>query len=152
MDQSDTPRVGDREVPRPATEKWFNRLMKPLVSLGLGRPDMVLLTVVGRRSGKAFSVPVNVMEHDGCEYIISPRGAVQWVKNVRAAPGFDLTRGKTTRTVTATEVPASERAPLLKVYLGRYGKATGQYFPLDAGANLDAFAEIAERYPTFRLD
>ena len=40
---------------------------------------------------------------------------------------------------------------LLKVYLERFGAAVGQHFPISASADLSAFADIASRYPVFKL-
>ena len=43
------------------------------------------LRVRGRKTGKSRGVVVNVLTVDDVDYLVSPRGTTQWVRNVRAA-------------------------------------------------------------------
>lgn len=143
--------MSEAERPRPPSEVRFNRLVRPLVWFGLGPRETYLLRVRGRRSGRVFSVPVNVMSYAGASYVISPRGEVGWVKNLRAAGRCQIRRGFARSVAMAEEVPEAERAVLLKEYLGRYAAATAQYFPLAPDAEEADFAAVAASYPVFVL-
>ena len=46
-------------------ERTFNRALGALVGFGLGPRDYYLLQVRGRKSGRLFSTPVNVIELQG---------------------------------------------------------------------------------------
>ncbi len=144
--------VGEQraEVPRPASEARFNRIIGPLLRLGIGPRYMYLLEVPGRRSGRLFTVPINLMEVDGNEYIVAPRGNVQWVRNLRATDRFVLRRGLRRINASASEIDDADKPALLRIYLQRYA-ATRQYFPVAVDAGLEAFVAIAGNYPVFRL-
>ena len=40
---------------------------------------------------------------------------------------------------------------MLKTYLDRFRREVQRYFPVAAGAPLDAFVPLASRYPAFEL-
>ena len=46
-------------------EAFFNRLLGGMVGLGIGPKDTMQLDVVGRRSGRTYSTPVNLLRRDG---------------------------------------------------------------------------------------
>jgi hypothetical protein len=60
-------------------EKIFNRVFGFLVGLGLGLQHNFLLQVRGRKSGRIFTTPVNVLDTDGKRYLVAPRGRTQCV-------------------------------------------------------------------------
>ena len=64
--------------PKPV-EKIFNRVFGFLVGLGLGFQHNFLLQVRGRKSGRIFETPVNVLDTDGKRYLVAPRGRTQCV-------------------------------------------------------------------------
>jgi deazaflavin-dependent oxidoreductase (nitroreductase family) len=102
-----------------------------------------VLTVRGRRSGKAYRTPVNVVELNGSRYLTSPRGETGWSRNLRANGEAWLRLGGRERHVRATEVPPAERPPIIAAYLARWGNQTRAQFerlpdPLD--------------HPTFQLE
>lgn len=82
--------------------RQFNRFMMWLARRGMG-PSSVL-TTKGRRTGLPRQVPVSPMTIDGVEYLVSPYGRVDWVRNARATPEVSLTRGGKTRSVRLVEV------------------------------------------------
>ena len=45
---------------------------------------MYLVTVRGRKSGQPHSTPVVIVEQEGKQYLLSPFGVVNWVRNLRA--------------------------------------------------------------------
>lgn len=125
--------------------------MSCLASLGLTPPLMVTLEVRGRRTGRVRSAVVDWVEHEGQRYFVSPRGEAEWVRNVRAAAGEAVIRHGGRERVRLEEVPAEERAPVLKAYLAKNERSTGQHFGLAASADLGEFEAIAVRHPVFRI-
>ena len=73
--------------------RLFNRLMEFMIRLGIAPKPMYVLTVKGRKSGKAYSTPVSLVEQDGKRWLVSPYGQVNWVKNARAAGEVQLLVG-----------------------------------------------------------
>ncbi|MGA7753406.1 MAG: nitroreductase/quinone reductase family protein, partial [Candidatus Sulfotelmatobacter sp.] len=67
-----------------AIEKLFNRTFGFLVGLGVGPAHIYVLEVRGRKSGKIFSTPVDLLEMKGKRYLVAPRGRTQWVRNAEA--------------------------------------------------------------------
>ena len=129
----------------------LNRTMGWLASLGMTPSDTVTLEVKGRRSGAVRSTVVTCVEHEGTRYLVSPRGESEWVRNVRAAGGEAAIRRRGRRSVRLEEVPAEQRAPIIKAYLGKTAMATKQHFGVDPKAEMPEFEAIAGRHPVFRV-
>lgn len=88
-----------------------------------------MLTVVGRRSGRPRSVPVNVLEHDGKQYLLSPRGETEWVRNLRVAGRCDLKRKGFDGSFTASEIDdPDEQTALVAAYRERWESETKQFW------------------------
>src|ERR1700757_4354990 len=77
-----------------AAEKAFNRIFGWLVGRGLGFSYNYLLQVRGRKSGKLYSTPIDLLERDGTRYLVAPRGRTQWVRNAEAAGVVTLKKGR----------------------------------------------------------
>jgi len=108
------------------------------------------LTVPGRRSGRLYSTPVQLVIQDEERWLVAPYGEREWVKNARAASEVELTRaGKTTR-YAIEEIGSDRAAPVLREYLRTTPVVKG-YFDATADAPLEAFAAEASRHPVFRL-
>ena len=75
---------------------------------------------------------------------------MQWVHNVRAAGGKAVLRHGRREEIRLEEVPASERAPILKAYLQRAPGAR-PHVPVDKDAALSEFEKIAAAIPVFRV-
>ena len=73
--------------------RLFNDVFGFLVKLGIGLPSSFLLEVRGRKSGRAYSTPVNLLEYGGKKYLVAPRGDTQWVRNVVASGNAVLKKG-----------------------------------------------------------
>ena len=127
-----------------------NLLITPLARLGLAGKRTHILTVRGRKSGRRYSTPVQLVIDDGERWLVAPYGEREWVKNARAAGEGDLTRGGRTRRHRIEEVGADEAAPVLREYL-RTTPVVTSFFDAEADAPLDAFAAEADRHPVFRL-
>ncbi|HXV84526.1 MAG TPA: hypothetical protein VEG60_32145, partial [Candidatus Binatia bacterium] len=62
-------------------DRAINKLFGFLVGLGLGLRHNYLLQVRGRKSGRIYSTPVDVLRRDKKRYLVAPRGYTQWVRN-----------------------------------------------------------------------
>lgn len=137
---------------RPSAIAVFaNKVMGKLATWGFGPSYMVQLTVRGRKSGKRYSTPVNLLNVDGNEYLVAPRGTTSWVRNARAAGEVTLTQKRNSQTVKLEEVPNAAKPPLLKAYLEQYKSAVQQYFAVQAGAGVSEFEAIVDKHPVFRI-
>jgi deazaflavin-dependent oxidoreductase (nitroreductase family) len=132
-------------------EKFLNRVMGSLVSLGLAPSHMRLLQVRGRRSGKLYSTPVDLLELNGKLYLVAPRGRTQWVRNAEAAGEITLKRGSDLRRFRLRALSEEEKLPILKAYLDSFKSEVQRYFPIAAGSKSEEFISIASNYPAFEL-
>ena len=132
-------------------ERLFNRCFGFLVGLGLGMKHNYLLQVRGRKSGKLYSNPIDLLQIDGRRYLVAPRGRTQWVRNAEVADGVTLKRGSWQQSFTLRAIPEAERPTLLKAYLDQFKMEVQRYFPVPAGSPPEEFAGIARNYPVFEL-
>src|SRR2546429_6386399 len=101
-------------------ERVFNRIYGSLVGLGLGFSHNYLLQVRGRKSGKLYSTPIDLLELNGKRYLVAPRGRTQWVRNAEAAGEITLKKGSTSRKFRLLPVPDAAKPKILKAYLDRF--------------------------------
>ena len=146
-----TPEKKNEFRPPNAMEAFFNRSMGFLAGLGLGPSFIYLLQVRGRKSGKIFSTPVNLMEFGGRQILVAPRGRTQWVRNAEAAGEITLKRGSRRLRFGLREIADEGKPEILREYLRRYASAVGKFFPVKADAGVEAFRGIAGEYPGFEL-
>lgn len=130
-----------------------NRLSAWLFSAGLLSPSRaVTLEVRGRRTGRTISFPLVLAEVGGRHYVVSMLGEdTSWVRNVRADGGHAVVRRRRATPVLLVEVPAGERAPILKRYLDQAPGAR-PHIPVDRHAPLAEFEAVAARFPVFRVE
>ena len=129
----------------------LNRAWAAVASSGVLSNYLVALEVAGRKSGRTISLPVVVAVVDGQRYLVSMLGdRVQWVENVRAAGGRAVLRSGGREEVQLEEVPAGERAPILRAYLRRAPGAR-PHVPVDKDAPLEEFQRVAPAFPVFRV-
>jgi deazaflavin-dependent oxidoreductase (nitroreductase family) len=138
------------DAPSPV-ERVFNRLFGVLVGLGLGLPHNYLLEVRGRRSGRRYSTPVDVLSHDGKRFLVAGRGETQWVRNARVSGEVTLRRGGRRAVCRLRAVPDDAKPEILKAYVDRFRLTVQRYFPVAAGSPAREFAPLAGRYPVFEL-
>jgi len=134
-----------------AVEKVFNRAFGFLVGLGLGPAYIYVLEVRGRKSGKIYATPVDLLELDGKRFLVAPRGRTQWVRNAEVAGEISLKRGTVRRTFRLRAISDVEKPAILKAYLDSFRREVQRYFPISAGSPPEAFAEVASSYPAFEL-
>lgn len=134
-----------------AGERFFNRAFGFLVGLGIGFPYNYLLQVRGRKSGKIYSTPVDLLVLNHKRFLVAPRGRTQWVQNAEAAGEVSLKRGRTVVRFRLRALDEAEKLPVLKAYLDNFRREVERYFPLPAGSPPEAFEKIAGTYPAFEL-
>jgi len=134
-----------------ATARRFARFWAVVLGTGLVPRRWVTLEVVGRRTGRVTRVPLGMADWAGDWYLVSMLGNdCNWVRNVRAAGGLVTIRHGRARAGRLIEVPAGERAPILKRYLQKVPGAR-PHVPVDRNAPLAEFEAIAAGYPAFRV-
>jgi deazaflavin-dependent oxidoreductase (nitroreductase family) len=133
------------------TERIFNRLFAIAIGFGVGLGHNYVVEVRGRKSGRIFSTPIDLLEAGGRSYLVAPRGDTNWVRNARAAGSVTLRKGHQSDDFAVREVGPAERPELLKAYLDRFALTVQRYFPIPRGSPASEFAPIAERYPVFEL-
>ena len=133
-----------------AMERAINAVFRLLTRLGLGAKYRYILTVRGRKTGKEYSTPVDVMERDGRRFLVAPYGVVSWVRNARAAGEVTLSRGGRTERVRVSELSPQASAPVLRQYISEV-RVTRPYFDVTPGSTDQAFAAEAPRHPVFEI-
>lgn len=128
----------------------LNRAFAAVASSGATANYLVALEVTGRKSGRTL-FPLVMVVVDGQRYLVSMLGDnVQWVHNVRASGGKAVLRSGGRESVQLEEIPADQRAPILKAYL-QVAPGARPYVPVGKDAPLAEFEKIAATFPVFRL-
>jgi deazaflavin-dependent oxidoreductase (nitroreductase family) len=135
------------------TRNVFNRTVAVLTRMGISVLGSRVLEVRGRTSGQPRRTPVNLLSYEGHEYLVSPRGEGQWVRNVRADEGrLTLLLGSRRDDRQATELADADKVPVLRAYLRRWKAEVGVFFEgVDADSSDADLARIAPRHPVFVL-
>ena len=74
-------------------EQILNKGFGVLVGLGVGLRHNYLLQVRGRKTGRVYSTPVDLLDFNGGRFLVAGRGRTQWVRNAEAAGEIALKRG-----------------------------------------------------------
>jgi len=129
-----------RSLKPPWGQRHIGNRLAPLF-----RPSLISkLSVRGRRSGRWHTVPVAVLEFEGERYLVSYRGASDWVRNLRASHTGRLRQRGRAEEISVVDVPVVERPPLLEIYAARFGRMP------TVGAVLRALPDPAD-HPIFRI-
>jgi deazaflavin-dependent oxidoreductase (nitroreductase family) len=142
---------GSRYLAPSVAEHWFNSLFGLLVGWGLGLRHNYLLQVQGRKTGRIYSTPVNVLDYEGKRFLVAPRGETQWVRNAIASGHVWLKRGRSREQFSLRILENRDKPILLSEYLNRYKTTVQRYFPVQAGSAVEAFSNVAATYPVFEL-
>jgi deazaflavin-dependent oxidoreductase (nitroreductase family) len=129
----------------------INRAVGWLTALGLGPSYSYLLQVQGRKSGKTYSTPVNVLAIGDKSYLVGTRGHTQWSRNAQALGIVTLKRGSQVQKYRLRVVPDEEKPEVLKSYLTRFKWMVSRFFSVAGSAPASAFIAIAADYPVFEL-
>lgn len=143
-------RSGSFERPN-LVERFFNRSVGALVRLGIGLPHMYLLEVRGRKSGRVYSTPVDLLSEGGKLYLVAPRGYTQWVRNAEVSREVTLRRGSRAIQYRVRVLSDSEKPLILKAYLDHFRREVQRFFPVTAGSPIEVFLPLSQRYPAFEL-
>src|SRR6202011_674464 len=76
-----------------AMDRFAGQVFAALLKVGIGFKHNFILEVRGRKSGRVFSTPVNLLVHNGRIYLCASRGETQWVRNARASGRVTLVKG-----------------------------------------------------------
>ena len=134
-----------------AMDRVFGQIFGAMVRLGIGFKHNFILEVRGRKSGKLFTTPVNLLYLHGKAYLCAVRGETQWVRNARAAGRVALAKGSTRVEYTVRELPVVERPEPLREFLERFAMSVARFYPVKKGAPVSAFEECAKTMPVFEL-
>lgn len=134
-----------------AVERISNKLFGLLVAVGLGLSHNYLLQVQGRKTGRVYSTPVNLLGFQGRRFLVAARGRTQWVRNAEAAGEIVLKKAFKGQRFQVRSVPDEEKPEILKAYLDHFKLTVQRYFPVPAGSAVQALAGVARRYPVLEL-
>jgi deazaflavin-dependent oxidoreductase (nitroreductase family) len=119
-----------------------------------GKEGPLVLTVIGRTSGKPRSTPITPMYVDGKRYVVGGFPGADWVRNARANPNAVLTQGRRSEQVRMVEMTVEEARPLLYLFPDKV--PTGVSFMKNAGlvteGRPEEFEALAGRCAVFRFD
>lgn len=96
------------------------RLVARLLARGVPLGPLSLLETRGRRSGVPHPIPVAVLHAAGQQWLVSPFGEVDWVRNARVDGHATLARGRRGRSVRLVELADDRRADLVRRYRRRF--------------------------------
>jgi deazaflavin-dependent oxidoreductase (nitroreductase family) len=136
------------------TRRVFNPTVAALTRTGVSVWGSRILEVRGRKSGLPRRTPVNLLDMGEHQYLVSPSGDGEWVRNVRAAGGhLDLLLGRRREHRVAAEVRDMDKVEILRAYLRRWKAEVGIFFDGVSADSSDAeIAAIADRHPVFVVD
>src|ERR1700761_1419141 len=129
-----------------------NAVIRALAELGISIAGTRALRVRGRKTGKSRAVVINLLTVDGVDYVVSPRGNTQWVRNARAAGFVEVGSRWRRRRADITELGDDAKPELLRRYLARwYWQVKGYVGGLSPESTDEQLLEAAPSIPVFRL-
>lgn len=131
--------------------RLINSVFRLTTRLGLGAPYRYVLTVPGRKTGRLYSTPVDVIETAGNRWLVSAYGPSSWVRNTRAAGEVTLSRGGRFEKFKVVEPDAQTAVPALRAYIDQI-EVTRPYFDADPGSPDTAIAAEVKQHAVFRLE
>jgi deazaflavin-dependent oxidoreductase (nitroreductase family) len=139
---------------KPRTRNLATRLIdsifRLLTRLGVGASYRHILTVRGRKTGRLYSTPVDVLEVGGERWLVAGYGPSSWVRNVRAAGEVTLARGGRTERFETEEADERAAVPVLRAYIEKI-RVTRAYFDARPDSPDDEVAAELRRHAVFRL-
>ncbi len=131
--------------------RLVNAASARLAAAGVAPAQLAMLEVTGRRTGKTIAFPVVVADYQGERYLVSMLGEdTNWVRNVRAAGGRAVLRHGHREVIRLDEVPAGQRAAILRRYV-ECAPGARSHIPAGPDTPLAEFGHIAADYPVFRI-
>lgn len=135
----------------PAGLTGVSRVPHTLLSWGMPMGPLVLLRTRGRRSGLPRTVPVVTLRHDNLDWLVSPFGVTEWVRNIRSNGRTELGRAHRWRPVTLVELDDDDKPAILHCYRRRFGFVpfVRRAFDATPSDGPGAFRTEAHRHPVF---
>ncbi|MGV0748993.1 nitroreductase/quinone reductase family protein [Mycolicibacter minnesotensis] len=138
--------------PPSTVERFGNALIRKLAEAGVSIAGTRAISVRGRKSGKRRGVVINLLTVDGVDYLVSPRGNTEWVRNVRAAGEIEVGPRWRPRPAQVIEVPDDDKPEVLRRYLQRwYWQVKGYVAGLTPDSSDDELRVAASSFPVFSL-
>lgn len=135
-----------------AAARFANALIRKLAEAGISIAGTRALSVRGRKSGKRRGVVINLLTVDGVDYLVSPRGNTEWVRNLRAAGEIQIGPRWRPRPARVTEVADADKPAVLRRYLQRwYWQVKGYVSGLTPDSSDDELQIAAPSIPVFSL-
>lgn len=140
----------------PAFVRWFDPIVRRLLSIGMPLGPNTLLTVRGRKTGIARQSAVALVQVDGRTWVMGAYGNTQWVENLRHSGEATIrVKGEGERHIRARALSTAEAAAffrdVLAPYAGRlpwYGRLTAAIIVGDMLKHPD---RAAQKHPVFEL-
>ena len=135
-----------------AAAKAANTLIRWLAEVGISIAGTRALRVRGRKTGRLRGVVINVLTVADLDYLVSPRGHTQWVRNLRVSGEGRLRLGGRTQPFTAVELADDQKSALLRAYLRKWKMEVGVFFAgVGPDSSDDELRRIAPDHPIFKL-
>src|SRR5271154_3411136 len=110
------------------------------------------LRVRGRKTGRLRGVVINVLTVDDLDYLVSPRGTTQWVRNVRAAGEIEMGPRWRSRRFRAIELDDAAKPELLRRYMDKwFWEVKGHIAGLTPDSSDGQLSAAATSIPVFVL-
>jgi deazaflavin-dependent oxidoreductase (nitroreductase family) len=152
-------RIVQKPAPPTGLRRMLWRLPIQLYRLGLGPllgQRVMLLTHLGRVSGRPRQAVIEVVEHDERGWVAAsgfgPRA--DWYQNVMKAPDVTIQVGGRTLPVTATPLPAGEGAELMARYAPRHPAAArrlSKIMGFEVDGSVRDYREVGRLVPFVRF-
>lgn len=128
-----------------------NHLLELVVGrLGVPVAGVWILRTRGRRTGRLHDVPVIPLTLDGDRYLVAPRGATDWMRNL-VAGGGELRRGNRSLPVSPEPIEGEERVAILCAYIRANRRRNRRFFAVPDPFTPADVRAVAGRHPVVRL-
>lgn len=152
-----TTSAATRRTSAPALIRLLNPLMRRLGGLGMPLGPNVLLTVRGRTSGLPRTFPVAILAVGDRQFVQSPFGEVDWVRNLRVSGEAIVSKGRRHEQVSAAELTPEVGGGVLHEALAPFLTSrlraffVGRFFKIRPDSTLADYEAEARRHPMFEL-
>lgn len=114
---------------------WYNSMMQALLRSpihGVISKNFMLISYTGRKSGKAYTTPVNYVQEDGMILVTSFRDRTWWRNLIGGAHVSLLVKGKSLEGVGEAITDETEVARYMSIYLSKVPQMA-KYFHVGVG-------------------
>jgi len=110
-----------------------------------------LLRTRGRITGRSSATPVALTRFDGEDWLVSPFGDADWVRNYRANAVAELIGGRVSRPISLVEVEDERRPAVLRRFRSSFRLVpfVRNAFTARPSDGIEAFEAEAHLHPVF---